>query len=137
MPQKINTILLVDDDDAVNFYNKRLLLKSELGVSLVPLYNGAEAIRKIITLNNSLSNKDLVLVFLDLNMPILDGWGFLEEFKKIHYALNFSVEIYVLSSSINPSDIEKSKQNILVKDYISKPLTNEKLIELKQLYVDN
>ncbi len=137
MPQNINTILLVDDDDAVNFYNKRLLLKSELGVSLVPLYNGAEAIRKIITLNNSLSNKDLVLVFLDLNMPILDGWGFLEEFKKIHYALNFSVEIYVLSSSINPSDIEKSKQNILVKDYISKPLTNEKLIELKQLYVDN
>lgn len=137
MPQKINTILLVDDDDAVNFYNKRLLLKSELGASLVPLYNGAEAIRKIITLNHSLNKKDLVLVFLDLNMPILDGWGFLDELKKIHYALNFSVEIYILSSSINPSDIEKSKQNILVKDYISKPLTNEKLTELKQLYVDN
>jgi CheY-like chemotaxis protein len=137
MPQKINTILLVDDDDAVNFYNKRLLIKSELAYSLVQLYNGAEAIRKIITLNKSLYNDDLVLVFLDLNMPILDGWGFLEEFKKINYALNFSVEIYILSSSINPCDIEKSKQNIFVKDYICKPLTNEKIIELKKLYSEN
>ena len=75
MLKKINTILLVDDDDAVNFYNKRLLLKAELGASIVQLYNGAEAIREIITLNNTLSKKDLVVIFLDLNMPVLDGWG--------------------------------------------------------------
>ena len=134
MSQKINTILLVDDDEAVNFFHKRLFLKSELATPLIQLYNGAEAIRKIITLNNSLLNDDLVLVFLDLNMPILDGWGFLEEFKKINYALNFSVDIYILSSSINPCDIEKSKQNIFVKDYICKPLTIEKIIEIKNQY---
>jgi CheY-like chemotaxis protein len=134
MPQKINTILLVDDDEALNFLNKRLFIKSEFTASLKQLYNGAEAIREIITLNNSLSNEDVVLVFLDLNMPILDGWGFLEEFKKINYAINFSVNIYILSSSINPCDIEKSKQNIFVKDYICKPLTSEKIIEIKNLY---
>lgn len=137
MLKKINTILLVDDDDAVNFYNKRLLLKAELGASIVQLYNGAEAIREIITLNNTLSKNDLVIIFLDLNMPVLDGWGFLSEFTKIRYALNFSFEIYVLSSSINPADIEKSKQNILIKDFIIKPLTNEHLNELKTIVSSN
>jgi hypothetical protein len=64
-------------------------------------------------------------------MPILNGWGFLENFNTIKYALNFKTEIYLLTSSVNPDEKKKAEENSLVKQYISKPLTVEKLNEIK------
>lgn len=131
MSKKGNVILLVDDDEAVNYFNKKLIDKSELDGTIKSLYNGAEAIREVMTLNNTLDNDDLVVVFLDINMPILNGWGFLENFNTIKYALNFKTEIYLLTSSVNPDEKKKAEENSLVKQYISKPLTVEKLNEIK------
>jgi CheY-like chemotaxis protein len=131
MSKKRNVILLVDDDEAVNYFNKKLIDKSELDGTIMSLYNGAEAIREVMTLNNTLSDDDLVVVFLDINMPILNGWGFLENFNTIKYALNFKTEIYLLTSSVNPDEKKKAEENSLVKQYISKPLTVEKLNEIK------
>ena len=132
MLENHNLILLVDDDESVNYLNKRMLLNFDSEITLVALFNGAEAIRKIITLNESFCENDSVLVLLDLNMPILDGWGFLDEFKKIQYALKYTVNIFILSSSFNPLDIEKAKQNSLVIDYICKPLTIDKLNSIEE-----
>lgn len=131
MSKKGNVILLVDDDEAVNYFNKKLIDKSELEGTIMSLYNGAEAIREVMTLNNTLDDDDLVVVFLDINMPILNGWGFLENFNTIKYALNFKTEIYLLTSSVNPDEKKKAEENSLVKQYISKPLTVEKLNEIK------
>lgn len=131
MSKKGNVILLVDDDEAVNYFNKKLIDKSELDGTIISLYNGAEAIREVMTLNNTLDDDDLVVVFLDINMPILNGWGFLENFNTIKYALNFKTEIYLLTSSVNPDEKKKAEENSLVKQYISKPLTVEKLNEIK------
>lgn len=131
MSKKGNVILLVDDDEAVNYFNKKLIDKSELDGTIMSLYNGAEAIREVMTLNNTLDDNDLVVVFLDINMPILNGWGFLENFNTIKYALNFKTEIYLLTSSVNPDEKKKAEENSLVKQYISKPLTVEKLNEIK------
>jgi CheY-like chemotaxis protein len=131
MSKKGNVILLVDDDEAVNYFNKKLIDKSELEGTIMSLYNGAEAIREVMTLNNILDDDDLVVVFLDINMPILNGWGFLENFNTIKYALNFKTEIYLLTSSVNPDEKKKAEENSLVKQYISKPLTVEKLNEIK------
>jgi CheY-like chemotaxis protein len=131
MSKKGNVILLVDDDEAVNYFNKKLIDKSELDGTIMSLYNGAEAIREVMTLNNTLDDDDLVVVFLDINMPILNGWGFLENFNTIKYALNFKTEIYLLTSSVNPDEKKKAEENSLVKQYISKPLTIEKLNEIK------
>lgn len=131
MSKKGNIILLVDDDEAVNYFNKKLIDKSELEGTIMSLYNGAEAIREVMTLNNTLDDDDLVVVFLDINMPILNGWGFLENFNTIKYALNFKTEIYLLTSSVNPDEKKKAEENSLVKQYISKPLTVEKLNEIK------
>lgn len=133
MSKKGNVILLVDDDEAVNYFNKKLIDKSELDGKIMSLYNGAEAIREVMTLNNTLDNDDLVVVFLDINMPILNGWGFLENFNTIKYALNFKTEIYLLTSSVNPDEKKKAEENSLVKQYISKPLTIEKLNEIKHM----
>lgn len=133
MSKKGNVILLVDDDEAVNYFNKKLIDKSELEGTIMSLYNGAEAIREVMTLNNTLDDDDLVVVFLDINMPILNGWGFLDNFNTIKYALNFKTEIYLLTSSVNPDEKKKAEENSLVKQYISKPLTIEKLNEIKQI----
>lgn len=133
MSKKGNVILLVDDDEAVNYFNKKLIDKSELDGTIMSLYNGAEAIREVMTLNNTLGDDDLVVVFLDINMPILNGWGFLENFSTIKYALNFKTEIYLLTSSVNPDEKRKAEENSLVKQYISKPLTIEKLNEIKHM----
>jgi CheY-like chemotaxis protein len=132
MSKKGNVILLVDDDEAVNYFNKKLIVKSGLEGTIMSLYNGAEGIREVMNLNETLDNDDVVVVFLDINMPILNGWGFLENFNTIKYALNFKTEIYLLTSSVNPDEKKKADENNLVKQYISKPLTMEKLSEIKQ-----
>lgn len=130
MSKKGNYVLLVDDDEAVNYLNKKLIIKSGLDGKILSLYNGAEAIREIMNLNNTLESDDLVIVFLDIYMPILNGWEFLEKFTAIKYALNFKTEIYLLTSSVNSEEKTKAESISLVKEYICKPLTLDKLKEI-------
>ena len=71
------------------------------------------------------------MILLDLNMPILDGWQFLDEF--IHLPLKKEISIFIVTSSIDPSDIEMAKNYKMVKSYIMKPITAQKLEEATQL----
>lgn len=134
MLKKVSKILLVDDDLAINYFHKRLFTKAELGETITPLYNGLEALNEVAYLNDSIDKDALILIFLDINMPVLDGWGFLEGFDEIYSKLNCEIKIIVLSSSINPDDIEKAKQNKYVSEYLTKPLTLENIVELKKTY---
>lgn len=135
MVKNISTILLVDDDLAINFLHKRLLSKLVVAESIVSLYNGAEAISSVMALNNSLTENDLVLIFLDINMPVMDGWGFLENYKSICEELKYQCKIFVLSSSINPDDIQMARSNTFVSDYFSKPLMSTSIDVLKEKYL--
>ena len=71
------------------------------------------------------------VIFLDLNMPIMDGWEFLDEFLKIPRSLKKRITLYVVSSSIDPRDINRAKSISLVEDYLIKPITYE---ELKKVF---
>ncbi len=135
MVKNVSTILLVDDDLAINFLHTRLLTKLAVGESIVSVYNGAEGINGVRSLNNSLTKDDLVFIFLDINMPVMDGWGFLENFKSIYEELKYQCKIFVLSSSINPDDIQKARSNTFVSDYISKPLRIDSIEALKEKYL--
>ena len=135
MVKNVRTILLVDDDLAINFLHTRLLTKLAVGESIVSVYNGAEGINGVRSLNNSLTKDDLVFIFLDINMPVMDGWGFLENFKSIYEELKYQCKIFVLSSSINPDDIQKARSNTFVSDYISKPLRIDSIEALKEKYL--
>lgn len=73
------------------------------------------------------ANNAEVILFLDLNMPTMTGWEFLEAFDKMEEGLKKQYTIYILSSSIDPSDIERAKDNIYVKDFIEKPLNKDAL----------
>jgi CheY-like chemotaxis protein len=67
------------------------------------------------------------VILLDLNMPILDGWQFLDEFVKL--PIKKEIAIFIVTSSIDPSDIEMVKKYDIVKSYIMKPITAQKLEE--------
>ena len=133
---KLNTILLIDDDFTTNYLHKKIISKSEIDSSIEVANNGKEGIEKLWALNESINDKNsLVLIFLDLNMPIMDGWGFLEIFEEIKPKLNFNTNLFILSSSINPDDESRAKNNCQVLDYFPKTLTVDRLVKLKANYI--
>ncbi|HMV45843.1 MAG TPA: response regulator [Leptospiraceae bacterium] len=70
------------------------------------------------------------IIFLDLSMPILDGWGFLDEYLFIKPKLNKKIELFILSSSVSPHDVERAKKNLDVSDFIIKPMSKKGFIHI-------
>ena len=131
----LSMILLIDDDFTTNYLHKKIISKSEIDLPIEVVNNGKEGIDKLLALNETINNKDtLVLIFLDINMPIMDGWGFLEIFNEIKSTLNFSTNLFIVSSSINPDDENRAKSNPTVLDYLPKPLTVDMLGKIKASY---
>lgn len=130
MSKLVKTVLLVDDDNMTNFLHQRVISKAEICSDVKVAKNGQEGIEKLFELNHSLVSKDVVVVFLDLNMPILDGWGFLKEYESQKAKLKFNTKIFVLSSSINPDDKARAEENKYVAQYVYKPLTSSSLQSL-------
>ena len=127
MLKKIKAIMLVDDDKAVNFMNKKVIKNINLTNTIYEKYNGQEAIDFLLNNPEPLPN----LIFLDINMPIMDGWEFIEKFEKISSEITKNIEIiFMLTTSLNPDDKEKAKNMKLVKSLINKPLTEKKLKNL-------
>ena len=134
MKNNIKSVVLIDDDFAINYFHKRLFLKLELGVNVFTFSNSNAALDGIIKLEDTHSESDLVYVFLDINMPEVDGWAFLEKFKKINELIKFEVKIFILSSSINPEDVVKAKNNNFVTNYFAKPLMMDGILAIKEMY---
>ncbi|HTA27776.1 MAG TPA: response regulator, partial [Bacteroidia bacterium] len=78
----------------------------------------------------SLKKEHPTVLFLDLNMPEMSGWEWLEKYNNFPDNVKEKIAIYILSSSVNPSDIDQAHSNRLVKNYVIKPLTKAKIIEL-------
>lgn len=119
---RINTVCVIDDDKIFTFAVKRLLAISDCCENVIEYSNGEEAIsglRALLASNRNMPE----LILLDLNMPIMDGWQFLDEFITIRELTR--IKIYIVSSSIDPADIEKSKKYNSVSKYITKPLDKE------------
>jgi len=74
-----------------------------------------------------LHGQEMAVVFLDLNMPIMNGWEFLDKLSKAKNEITMHYKLYILSSTINPDDQKKAKSNPLVSGFLSKPLTKEHL----------
>tara|TARA_R110001592_G_scaffold272340_2_gene539047 strand:+ start:5111 stop:5521 length:411 start_codon:yes stop_codon:yes gene_type:complete len=133
MKQKVKCILLVDDNEADNFYHKIVIERSEFADEVVSVAGGQEALEYIqLSLEGKKPSPDLI--FLDINMPRMDGWEFLEEYAKLGKAKNERIIVVMLSTSKNPDYIKKANELDDVSEFTSKPLTTEYLEELRLKY---
>lgn len=124
---KFNDVFVVDDDKIFHFIIKKLLLNNNINIIPSFFENGMEAIEGLKRkLNTGEKQPDLIL--LDINMPILDGWQFLEEFKILKKLFKKEIVIYIISSSDNEYDLEKAKgYTEEVTDYYLKPMSGNEI----------
>lgn len=128
----LNKILCVDDDPITLMLCKKVIAKANFTGEIESAKDGVEALKFFNTLNNDSKDGDYPeLIFLDLNMPIMDGWEFLDEFSKNLSQAFPKTKIIVLSSSVDPKDINKSKNYPMVLDFLPKPITVEMLNNIK------
>ena len=113
------------------------MIERNFSKNIYSAINGEDALKFFDNLINKQDSeiKDFPqLIFLDLNMPVMNGWEFLSVFSKNQYLENFSkTKVVVLSSTIDPNDIEKSKEYPMVVEFLSKPITTEILELLKNV----
>lgn len=120
-------LLVIDDDDINIFIIKKIVEKTGYDINMVSKTNGQLAIDHLDDiLENDAPFPHLILI--DINMPVLNGWEFLEAYDKLN--ITQRVDMYMLSSSVYENDIEKAKTYKKVKGFISKPLSINRLIEL-------
>lgn len=124
-----NNIMLVDDDEIFTFIIKKIIEESKLSNNIDIFINGLEAIN-FLEANASAAEKLPEVIFLDLSMPVLDGWGFLEEYIDLKPKLSKKITLYIISTSVSPLDFEKAKRYSDVTDFIVKPLAKERFVEI-------
>lgn len=115
-------IYIIDDDPIYKLVTKKLIEKSSLFSETKEFSNGSEALNYF---ENTTDLPDILL--LDLEMPEMDGWEFLEEFCSLENKIHKYSSIYIASSSIAVEDKEKSKKYKCVKEFLSKPINIDKL----------
>ena len=135
----LDKILCVDDDPITLMLCRKVVEKVEFAKEIVTAKNGAEAIEYFDRLLSERkvkgSSEYPKLVLLDLNMPVMDGWEFLQTYMSRDYQNVFtSTRFIVLSSSIDPFDINKAKTYPVI-GFLSKPITKEMLENLKSQFL--
>ncbi|BDD06025.1 hypothetical protein AUTU_35080 [Aureibacter tunicatorum] len=126
--------MLVDDNEIDNLINQKMIESSNI-TEHIYTHTGAksavEFLKNIEKVEEFASQILPEVIFLDIDMPLMDGFQFLEEFEKLTAKTKERCKIVMLTSSINPQDVNKSKDYSSVKDYINKPLSHQNLENLK------
>lgn len=127
--KKINTFCIVDDDDIYRFTTSLLLKKSDLVNKIIMFSNGLKAINYLKEEMDNIENIPDVL-FLDINMPVMDGWEFLQEYLVIRPMMPKTVVIYLVSSSVDEKDVLKAKSISELSGYLVKPISSQNIKEV-------
>lgn len=126
---KFENVVLIDDDYATNFFHEIIVSESGLVNNYTFFSSTIDALIYFKNIRNNDPSTLPELVFLDINLPKMTGWEFLDEFKKLD--INPKPVFVMLSTSLNPADDIKANNNPLVLELIDKPLTKEYLNKLK------
>jgi CheY-like chemotaxis protein len=128
---KKRSIWVIDDDPIYQIIMKKIIAKSDIFSSICSFPNGKEAINE---LKKNINNNDFFpdIILLDIEMPIMDGWGFMDEMAILKSQINSKISIYILSSSIAIEDKERAKNNSCILGYMSKPIGLDNLIKIAQ-----
>ena len=141
MKSKLNSVLLIDDDEPTNFYTQLIIEESGCADHIQVAQGGREALSYLsMTQQQNGENRfpSPDLIFLDINMPAMDGWEFLDEYKKLHKDSQGKIIVVMLTTSLNPDDKLKANEMPEIAGFESKPLTEEKLNKiLKEHFSSN
>ena len=122
-------IALVDDDKIFQLMSAKILRGLDLTEAILQFGNGEEALHYLKT--NAGQPENLPdYIFLDINMPFVDGWMFLADYATLKVSLKKEISIFMISSSIDPRDIIRAQNNRDVRAYISKPVSPQKFREI-------
>ena len=131
MKNKINCILLIDDDEPTNFLSQMIIEEADCAAEIQIAYSGDQAIDFLTSQGTSTSGQNTYpcpdLIFLDINMPAMNGWEFLQKYNSLEKEHKGNIVIIMLTTSLNPDDRLRSKDFPDVSGFENKPLTREKL----------
>ncbi len=128
--EKLKRILLIDDDVNTNFYNRILFEQAKVSDDILEFQNAEKGL-------DYLKNENEVsLILLDINMPIMNGWQFLEAYEQLNEKQKEAIIVVMLTSSINIDDQEKAAKYDSVKKFIRKPISPELINEILELFHD-
>jgi len=127
----VDLVMLVDDNDTDNFISRRIIEITKFAKSVEIKNSGKSALEYLEEFRNDY-NKLPDIIFLDINMPIVDGFVFLYEFERFADSLKDKCKVIILSSSDNKRDIDKIVNNDYVVKFITKPLTESALQEIRE-----
>ncbi|MEC4048653.1 response regulator [Flavobacterium sp. SUN046] len=136
--KKLNCILLIDDDEGTNFLNKFIIEKTGIAEKVDTVYNGKEAL-EYLTNTGKYSHRGSeysqpALIILDINMPIMDGWEFINAYNNLDDNQKGEIVIVMLSTSENPDDIERAQKLTSISEFRNKPLTIDIIEEIFNKY---
>lgn len=117
--------IVIDDDEFNNKICTVTLEKIDKNANIKTFLSPVEGFAHVVTEYSRTDHKENAVLFLDINMPVMNGWEFLERFEELDPAIKNRVKIYILSSSVDKRDIEKAKANKNIVHYLIKPLTKE------------
>ncbi|MBQ0733328.1 response regulator [Aquimarina celericrescens] len=132
--KKIDLACIIDDDNIFIYGVRKVMELAEICNNFLIYKNGQEALDALTSIISS-NNKLPDIILLDLNMPVLDGWQFLDEFIKIPASKR--ITIYIVSSSVDPEDVLRAKSYEIVSNYVVKPITMKKLEELMRDFAES
>lgn len=131
-------VAVVDDDELYRFILKTQISQIHPNDKIQMFTNGREALEHLINGLNEGPKYLPDIIFLDLNMPVMDGWEFLESFSKIADVMPKEVTIYIVTSSMNPNDKKRAETFSYVSNFMVKPLTRDRIREtMKETFYEN